>query len=325
MLASAFVPSTTSAQEGASARYEELVRAAIAAQEKGDFARAYELFASAHAFYPNARTLRAMGVAAFQEGRVIEAIGYLEASLDHPERPLDAELRDAVEELLARARTRVAAYRISVEPPSALLSLDGGPPMAVSAAPRWMLPGTHTLDIQAENYQPQHLELRATPGASEALHISLAPRPTSAALVEAPIAGAGKDAERVQALSAPVLTPRALTKIRRRRIASFILLGTAGAATLAASGLWFGAHRRVEVIADSCREHPAGGCTIEERDHELRKARLSTFEASTTAAVVVAGTSAAAAAGLWLWNRTSLTPRVEASARGASLGLSGRF
>lgn len=312
-------------EPGPARSYDELVHAAIASQEGGDFTQAYALFESAHRRYPNARTLRAMGVAAFQAGHFVDAVTHLEASLSHPEKPLDSVLRAAVSDLLQRARAQLASYRISAEPDTALLSIDGDAWRAPPQEPLLLLPGEHVLTLHAEGFEPQSLSLTATAGAAERIRISLAakqqtpaltpePSPASASPVVSPSKGISDVGERL-------LEPG----IRRRRRASLALAGVGGAAVLTAVGLWYGARHRVDVIAQGCRSRPGNGCTVEERDFELERANLGAFEVAITSAIVVASASVLGAAGIWWWNRVQVTPRIETSTHGACLGLVGRF
>ncbi|MFT3925573.1 MAG: hypothetical protein QM778_23740 [Myxococcales bacterium] len=123
---------TALAQDSA---YTRLVNEAILAQQEGAFARARQLFAEAHTLEPNARTLRGMGVSAFQAGDLRQAVVDLSASLEHPIKPLDDELRAAVMALLAEAQARLNASAPAIVQPAPLPAAAPVGPVPMSAPP----------------------------------------------------------------------------------------------------------------------------------------------------------------------------------------------
>jgi tetratricopeptide (TPR) repeat protein len=113
------------AQEAESSAYREAIEQALAEYGSKNYEEASTLFGRADKLYPNARTQRGMGMAAFELRRYAESIGYLEAALASTVKPLDAALRSETEALLGRARGFVAAVTVDVEPRGAELLLDG--------------------------------------------------------------------------------------------------------------------------------------------------------------------------------------------------------
>ena len=113
------------AQEAESAGYPEAIEQALAEYGNKNYEEASTLFGRADKLYPNARTQRGMGMAAFELRRYAESIGHLEAALASRVKPLDAALRSETEALLGRARGFVANVTVELEPRSAELLLDG--------------------------------------------------------------------------------------------------------------------------------------------------------------------------------------------------------
>ena len=103
--------SIASAQtQGAPPAYRGLVDTAIEESGAGRWAEARALFRQAHALYPNARTLRGIGMSSFEVRDYAECLRMLTASLTHPVNPLTEEQRVQVTELLTRSITLVTAY-----------------------------------------------------------------------------------------------------------------------------------------------------------------------------------------------------------------------
>jgi hypothetical protein len=315
-------PLTLRAEPAFDDSYETLVRLAIQAQAAGDFETSYALFARAHAQNPNARTLRALGVAAFQRGHEVQAIGHLEAALVHSEKPLDQELRVAVEELLRRARAKVGVFRVEVEPAQAELRVDDEPLVRELSRPIYLEPGEHTLFISAAGYQARELGLRVHAGQNEGLRVALAAEPVTEPAQ--PIAAAAPPSARAAPLTVPLLgrAPARVPTLPKRRRARWALVGVAAASGAAGLGLWFAANGRVDTIADACAE--AGGCTRAQLAAELERANLRAFEIGCDAAIAVTGTALVGATALWLSDGRPW-PSLKLSHRALGLRWSGRF
>jgi tetratricopeptide (TPR) repeat protein len=121
----AWGPSTAHAQEAESPGYREAIEQALAEYSNKNYEEASSLFGRADKLYPNARTQRGLGMAAFELRLYAESIGHLEAALASRVKPLDAALRSETEALLGRARAFVATVTVEVEPRRAELVLDG--------------------------------------------------------------------------------------------------------------------------------------------------------------------------------------------------------
>ncbi|MBN8616149.1 MAG: hypothetical protein J0L92_36500 [Deltaproteobacteria bacterium] len=104
--------------------YRETINAAVAEFAEGHHAEARALFRRAHAMRPNARTLRGIGMCAFELREYAEAVRALSASLTDTRRPLTDEQRVQVESALERANAFVGRFEVDA-PEGALLFVDG--------------------------------------------------------------------------------------------------------------------------------------------------------------------------------------------------------
>jgi tetratricopeptide (TPR) repeat protein len=155
--------------------YDEAVERGFQAFEAGNYDVAREQFGTAHALYPNARTLRALGKVAYELSLYHASIGYLEQALMSSERPLTAAQRSETEDLLVRVRSHLAPVTLAVQPPIASVLLDGQP-IALPADGRLMLAiGDHLLELSAPGYRPERHPLRVVPAADQRLSVLLSP------------------------------------------------------------------------------------------------------------------------------------------------------
>lgn len=151
--------------------YRELVEQALSEYAAKNYDEASTLFERAHALFPNARTLRGMGMAAFELRQYDQSVRHLEAALAADVRPLDGSLRKETEALAARARAFVARLELRVSPAHANLSLDGAP-IAPGGGSLIVALGPHVVEGRAEGYANARRELRVRGG--EVVRVELA-------------------------------------------------------------------------------------------------------------------------------------------------------
>ena len=120
--------------------YSVLIRQAVAEFELGNYAEARVLFGQAHAAFPNARTLRALGLMDFELKNYRACMQELQAALVSAERPLSGSLRSRTEQVLRRARAFLGAYKLRFEPkPSELeLRVDSAPAVVDEHGKLWL-------------------------------------------------------------------------------------------------------------------------------------------------------------------------------------------
>jgi hypothetical protein len=145
-----------SSSEGGAARepadYKPTIDSAVGEFEHGNFEEAREHFARAHALFPNARTLRGLGMVEFELRNYVDAVTYLKAALRSEVKPLAGSLRSETERLLQRALAYVGSVRLRIQPNHAELSVDGFP-VAEPSRNELILPvGDHVLELHAEGY-----------------------------------------------------------------------------------------------------------------------------------------------------------------------------
>jgi hypothetical protein len=157
-----------SAQQAASLPpgYTELIDEAVAEATRANFLEARALFARAHALYPNARTLRGLGMMSYELRSYAESVSYYEQALTSNERPLDADLRRDAEGQLNRARRFVAELKFALTPPATRVSVDGAPAQLGASGLLRLDPGQHTLSFEAAGYRSETRSLNVRGGES---------------------------------------------------------------------------------------------------------------------------------------------------------------
>ncbi len=130
------------------ATYSKLVADAVTAFDAGRFRESRELLTRAHQLRPNARTLRGMGLAAFEEGRYSLAMLALDAALRETRQPMSAQQRVECEQLRAESDALTARYAVIGLPPDAELRVDGEEPVWDSAGQLLVDQGSHTLTLR---------------------------------------------------------------------------------------------------------------------------------------------------------------------------------
>jgi hypothetical protein len=165
------------------AEYEELTKKGIMEYDLGHWAEAKAHFARAHALYPNARTLRALGLISFETRSYVEALDWLERALASQEKPLTDEMRREVSSLADDARSFVSRIWLVLEPPGAGVYVDGQRAKLRDQNVLLVDPGDHELRIEAAGYVPEVRTIRASGGQSSELKLALleAPRETQTA------------------------------------------------------------------------------------------------------------------------------------------------
>lgn len=177
-------PATT--ESGEPAGYRETVEQALSEYAAKNYEEASSLFARAHALFPNARTLRGQGMAAFELRRYEESVGFLEAALSAREKALEGQLRSDTAALLARAQSFVARVELSLSPESATLAIDGKPVSYAARSPLLLGLGEHSVSAEAEGYRPERKNVRVRGGEVLRIDLTLTPSPLEVAREQRP-------------------------------------------------------------------------------------------------------------------------------------------
>src|SRR5262245_43644531 len=89
------------------AGYREAISEGIRAYREHRLQAARSEFSHAHTLLPSARTLRALGMVAFELRDYVACVSFLEGALAADVRPLDGPMQERAKELLASAREHV--------------------------------------------------------------------------------------------------------------------------------------------------------------------------------------------------------------------------
>jgi hypothetical protein len=117
--------SVVAQEQTPSPEYEQLIQRALAESAEGRWEEARVLFRRAHEAFPNARTLRGIGMVAYQLRDYTDAIHHLRLALTDERRPLSEEQRSQAQGLLDESYAFVARYNLSAVPEGAQLIVDG--------------------------------------------------------------------------------------------------------------------------------------------------------------------------------------------------------
>jgi hypothetical protein len=214
--------------------YDKFVAQALTAYDAGRFAEARNSFRRAHEIAPTARTLRTIGMCSFNLGDYVDALINLEASLVDTRRPLSADQRSHVSDLIARSQVHVGRFKIRLSPPDAVLWVDGRPPPEVTTDEILLEPGRHELFAQASGYQPSRSMLQVDGGDRTTLEIVLSP--SANATDVAAVQQTQPNAIPAEAPS-PATTASAATPTRNgsnaQAVLGFLALGVGGAGLVA--------------------------------------------------------------------------------------------
>ncbi len=172
----ALMPLGVAAQEGEAASYRNLIAEALREYRIGNWEEARSLFMQAHRLTPSARTLRGLGMASFEARRYPEALLALQGALRDARKPLTREQRADVEKLVERAKRLVASYELRLQPPSAVITVDGCE--AVVDQGRLLLsPGRHEIVAKADGYETAIRQMSVDGGSSGTFELTLRPLP----------------------------------------------------------------------------------------------------------------------------------------------------
>jgi len=174
--------------------YRALVSEAVSEFDAGRWEEARSLFRRAHVLAPNARTLRGLGMCAYELRDYAEAARTLADALTESRRALTTEQQSQTRTLLGRAHGFVARYTLAAAAPDDVVRIDGAPARREDDGSVLLAMGTHSvtllrgtrvvgeLTVQVHGGEEEALELRAptTPEAT-AGDAEWAPRETDAA------------------------------------------------------------------------------------------------------------------------------------------------
>jgi hypothetical protein len=155
-----------------SAAYSRVVTQALTAFDEGRYLAARELMGRAHQLSPSARTLRGMGLAAFQAKRYAIAGLDFERALAETRTPLTDEQREEVERLQVEVNALTARYRLTGQRPGAAIRIDAEPPLMDNGGFLVLDAGDHALSLVPAGGDERTMVVHAEGGTWADLNVS---------------------------------------------------------------------------------------------------------------------------------------------------------
>jgi hypothetical protein len=159
--------------------YRQLVREGLQEFSAGNFVEARTLLERAHALRPSARTLRGLGLVAYELRQYVRAVRELEAAIAARENPLTPEQVVEARSAIEKARRYIAIVVLSVQPAHAELRLDG---QRVAPGEHRLDAGEHAVHAEAPDHRAHEKTFAVVGGQRLELPIALAELAPSAAL-----------------------------------------------------------------------------------------------------------------------------------------------
>jgi len=130
------------------AQYTSLIEEGLSESSVQHWVEARATFRRAHALFPNARTLRAIGMTSYELRDYPEAFRMFRAALADTRRALTESQRAEVVALLERTEALIGRYSLEAFPPDAIVRVDGVTVRIEPGEELLLSPGTHHVDIR---------------------------------------------------------------------------------------------------------------------------------------------------------------------------------
>lgn len=163
------------AQADSATEYRAAITTALAELELGNYVEAQAQFEYAHSLSPSARTLRGLGIVAFEMKRYVEAETHLQAALVDPRKPLSEHMRLQTEQLLARTRRYLGTLQLAGVPADAELLLDDRKVGQHADGEYRLAIGDHTLQVVPEGQPARRRQFRLSSGKTLRIDLDLTP------------------------------------------------------------------------------------------------------------------------------------------------------
>lgn len=273
-------------------QYRRVVDDAVREFSAEHWEEARALFKRAHELAPNARTLRGMGMTAFEMRMYVQALRELNAALAEKNKPLSPDMRASVNQLIAKAHEFVGKVTLASEPPNAKLLVDGKEPQVEADGSVLLDVGTHVVSATLDGYKPTNLRISVEGGADQTVRVPLEPLLAIAA-VPAIDPLAGPKTVQPPAQTEPAPAPLAPAPGPSEPRASDSNLDTFAWIALAAGGA-FGATSAVFwVIGDGKVEDLEKECGNTCLDRQIEASGIDRMDTLTTVFLVATGVAAA--------------------------------
>lgn len=174
-------PASEETSRSGDAEYDQLIEKAVVEFNLGHWGEAKAFFLRAHQLRPNARTFRSLGLTSYEQRLYVDALGYFQKALASDQTPLTVAQREQVSHQLAEVRSFVTRVRLTLEPSTLSLHVDGKDPVYDQDGQLVLDPGEHELAAEASGHEPQVRALTAHGAEQIELKLSLTPLPLTAA------------------------------------------------------------------------------------------------------------------------------------------------
>jgi tetratricopeptide (TPR) repeat protein len=252
------LPRGASAQADDSA-YRATVDEAVREFSAGRYEEARALFKRAHGLSPNARTLRGLGMTAFELRAYVQSIRELQAALDDKRKPLEGDLRLKVEGLLDKARKFVGVLRLELDPKNASVLVDGKPPAFEKNGSLLLDAGTHVISATAPEHKATNVRVLVEGDTDQTVRVPLESTAFQQSMI-APIDAEQVANEREQQDAAVPVAPPDVEEDSGRSATQAWAIGTLiGAGTFGATAaiFWFLGDGQYQDLKENC----APGCS----------------------------------------------------------------
>jgi hypothetical protein len=188
--ASMFGVARASAEDSADAKveaeYQQLINDALNEYDRGSWEESAALFRRAHELRPSARTLRGLGLTAYEARRYPDSIRYLSEALTDTRHALTPKQREDIDATLERARLFVGYMELQVEPAGTIVTLNGQDARPDAAGTVITDAGWIDIEARADGYETLTKRIRMNAGDHQTVELKLTPPPPAAALAAAP-------------------------------------------------------------------------------------------------------------------------------------------
>jgi len=255
LIASVAAPPRASAQPAANdGAYRATVDEAVREFGAGRFEEARALFKRAHELSPNARTLRGLGMTAYELRAYVQAIRELQASLDDKQKPLEGELRAKVELLLDKARKFVGVLRLELDPRNASVLIDGKPPTFEDDGTLLLDAGTHVISATAPKHKATNVRVLVEGDTKQIVRVPLESTEFQQSMI-APIDAEKVASEEERKETTPLTEPPAQASEGQSTATqtwAIVTLVGAGAFGATAAAFWLVGDGQYEDLKESC-------------------------------------------------------------------------
>ena len=279
-----------------SPEYRRTIDDAVEEFRAGHWEEARALFGRAHEIEPSARTLRGLGMTAFELRMYVQSMRELDAALRETRKPLEGGMRAAAEALIVKARAFVARVQIVPNPKEAALVLDGRAPALEPDGRVSLDAGLHVVSATADGYKPSSLRFAVEGGRDQVLQLPLEPilaLPNAVPAIDPNRPPQPHASAQPEPQAPPVVPPAQPTPPPAKRSP---LLGTLAWVTLGGAVAFGGAATATWLIGDGKYSELEDGCGVEQDcdPDEVDDASIATLDTMTNVFMGVAIASAVA-------------------------------